>query len=422
MQDSPINRLPQELFDAILDIFHCSQDIQSLRECALTARCFLPSTRRLIFRTIHLQDILSEDGRAKNTEQFEKLLKSSPHLAEYMTELILDIQGKIHRFDERKLPLPFILSRLENLEKITMGKNWMFPALSAALLDALLDAIIAPRIRAIVMDRLDFNNIADLIAFCEWTAGSSGIQELSFRHFRTPDRRPADRVLTRLPRRAAAPTPLNLRTFAVTHKAEEVKAILEWATSSRSCLRFTDLRSLTLGDLTEASFIHLLRILDAAKDTLTHLHLLGNLPLSLPPLSLTSARHLRTITCSLSLDDRSTLNRWCTALHQTEELKLDSFTVLVDPGLTSRTMTLSDVFVQHPWKEFEAALFTRTQCRRLEMKVGPMGTPLSTNVIKDCFPLAHADSQGTGNELVIMQRINSLEVLEEREYRSRFGV
>lgn len=70
--------IPPELCDHVVDFLH--HDLSSLRECSLTCRAFIPTTRVHLFHTISLHT-------PKLCTAFGRLLDMSPYLGYYVREL-----------------------------------------------------------------------------------------------------------------------------------------------------------------------------------------------------------------------------------------------------------------------------------------------------------------------------------------------
>ncbi|KAK7027999.1 hypothetical protein VNI00_015085 [Paramarasmius palmivorus] len=393
--------VPQEVLEIILGNLDRFKDRESLRQCALTARCLLPAAQRALFRSISLTTIYESKGCA-GIENFRGLLEQAPHLANYPTHLCLDLQpsdwGEL-LFDAGSYP--FVISRLQNLERMDIcifRENRI--GLTSLQLYILLGGTQAPKIRCLQLSGMESK---EAFGFVGHLAAHRSLQELQLWDVLPTETQAPALTWSPLP---AVPT-VQLRTF---HVDGNVTNTLSWATSANSCLRFTELRELTIGDLTEQSCPPLARVLEAAKDSLTCLNFMG------PDIEFVSSfqfdmlRHLRTISYTIPrigptisyhspLGPSSVLNPWCSALKRGNGLKLDKFIVRMDfgtvriPSRSESEWDPADGFVFHSWEDFEAALISGTRTRQLELQIVDSNRRITTDVLRDYLSLCHS---GTG--------------------------
>ncbi|KAK7052922.1 hypothetical protein VNI00_004242 [Paramarasmius palmivorus] len=354
MQSQTTTQLPQELIDTILEIlWESSRDIRSLRRCALSARCFLSTARRFIYHTIHLRGVLSKDGRVPVMEEFERLLKSSPYLIEFIVELILDVDVGIspYWYDEARLealPLVSILSQMHNLEKISIGKDWGLTSLPAAHLQALLDVMAAPKIQAIVLDHIHFTHVENLWGFCERIAEGRNLRELrlevvvesldpvtsAFYTSSSPQ--------SMISRRPNAPAPIYIDTLSFTQGAEwdwpqGEPSFFDWALRPGSPLLFTALRDLTVSEVSNDHFEDFVHFLDATKKTLANLCIVETQCSDPFPLILSGFEQLKVITSVIRSPPSDELvvgwilQRWSIIIRESRGLKLAAFVILIEP-------------------------------------------------------------------------------------------
>ncbi|KAJ7766178.1 hypothetical protein B0H16DRAFT_1523282 [Mycena metata] len=148
--------LPQELVDIILEDFVGHKD---LKACALTARAFLPSSQRGLFRRMSLRwESQSQrrrqgsSGRVGPAFRWElRFLCENPHLALYVRDLTLDIP----KSDADQSTLEAVLRLLGNLERVAInGYGRMWDELLGSLASAILTTISLPSLRRVHLRRL----------------------------------------------------------------------------------------------------------------------------------------------------------------------------------------------------------------------------------------------------------------------------
>ncbi|KAK7052914.1 hypothetical protein VNI00_004234 [Paramarasmius palmivorus] len=391
MHEDTALRLPQELLDAIVEELDPSEDKLSLRQCALAARCLLPTAQRILFRTIELHNL--DDT---NMDHFRRLLSLSHHLALYIN--ILELYLQCYPEFLTQIPLASIVPRLQNLQCIELlaaRAEGVRPCpLTSTQFSTLLGGQEMPRIRKFVLRGDNPIEIKEVYAICEWFAERGGIQDLYFEGFYMT----WDPTLSH----TASPnlttvSPIHLRRFTITECTSKVEPFLEWATSSRSCMQFTELRELTVSYLTAHTHtpVHFFRILDQAKGSLTHLRL--DADMSLSSIQPYTFPELRSISCWLP-NKHSALKPWCTALRQWGTPKLEKFVIQMDPAGSKHPWTfdeLLDDFGRHLWNEFEEILVAHTQLesRHVVLQIQILvDTSLNHNadILQRYFPLLHA--------------------------------
>ncbi|KAL0580452.1 hypothetical protein V5O48_001606 [Marasmius crinis-equi] len=198
--------LPIDLLQHIMD----ELDEDSVRQCALAARCFVLPARRRLFTAISLceeeypkslitrrwhklrvgiQRHISSQLSIGSTRcrQFADLLEISPHLGEFTEELI--IEGLELTTDYRSwynikdAPLHLILPRLPNLKSISFLFSQNFPLLFHWLpplsCEAIVRAVQSSKIQRVVIENVIFEEVEDLIHFLKHAASGGNLTELS---------------------------------------------------------------------------------------------------------------------------------------------------------------------------------------------------------------------------------------------------
>ncbi|KAK7018789.1 hypothetical protein VNI00_018218 [Paramarasmius palmivorus] len=369
MEGTVAVQLPQEVLDTILNKLHLEDDVQTLKQCALTARCLVQTAQRILFYEVWLD----EGSLRHNPHFFLILVEDSPHLAKYVTELGLCI---ISPQWGNEYPLAYLLSRLQSLKRVLLRT---YPDV-APLPISTLPGGTAIRSFTLIDASVTF-------AMFNWLAAHSGLQDLHFIRVRALD---SDATLPSMASQAVSSyAPVQLRRFKIDMCAlETTEALLQWATESGSPMRFDTLRELTVSHLTQQSFVYLLRILDMAKDSLSCLQLVGNIP-RLSSIRFSTYRNLRRIIYGNSLNSpsKTMLKAWCIALKESREIKLESFVISLLHGLEGGWLQYHD----YPWKELEDALISGGRCARLVLYIvhaNSIGTNADT--IRELFPQLHA--------------------------------
>ncbi|KAJ8095611.1 hypothetical protein PM082_023017 [Marasmius tenuissimus] len=286
-------RLPHELVLLIVSML----DDDSLRQCALAARRFLPYARnrtfgRLTFkkeedheegRLSHHLDRLTELVRPNHVRWYTKsarflaLLESTPGLAELVKELVVEGKPSTGRFwsPGDRLLLHQILPRLHNLETISLlfyrDKEFPFQYFSETSRAAIVRALHSPKIRRVTVENVSFNSIDTLLFFLRHTVAGGGLKELSITTWgqlpgRTYSLAPPD-----LPPMLAS----ELCSLQVNAPPPIVEEILQWAKSEESHLSLDSLsRFEVVGAVTQAQLNLVAQISSSALQS-QHLHHLG---------------------------------------------------------------------------------------------------------------------------------------------------
>ncbi|KAF7360109.1 hypothetical protein MVEN_00739300 [Mycena venus] len=117
-------QLPQELIDTIIDEFDPSLDDdndqvasanrKALRSCALVARAFVRPSQMKLFATVNLRPPYYYQSPDERSRLFSKLLSSSPHVGQYVKNLVLSYRPA------RSNSLGHILLSLPKLEILSL--------------------------------------------------------------------------------------------------------------------------------------------------------------------------------------------------------------------------------------------------------------------------------------------------------------
>jgi hypothetical protein len=128
---------PLEIEEMILNILGEDDEGHSaLTMCSLVCHAFLPICRKHIFRSIALNDY---SVPSHNTQAFERLLRETPEIAEYIRKL----DYTIHHADFTSTSIHESLKRISRLEFLTLGEpdiarfNWRRTSIRPALLHLL---------------------------------------------------------------------------------------------------------------------------------------------------------------------------------------------------------------------------------------------------------------------------------------------
>ncbi|KAF9265771.1 hypothetical protein L218DRAFT_985990 [Marasmius fiardii PR-910] len=324
-------RLPIDLLQQIMD----ELDEESIRQCALAARCFLVLARRRLFTAISL----CEEEYPKNfvtrrlhrvrvglqrhlpflvgpsrTRQLSELLTATPELGEYTEELIIEglklIQGLRSWYNEKDAPLPRILPRLQpNLTSISLVFHQHFPlqfhTMPLSSCEALIRAVESPTIRKVVLENVEFSDANDLIRFLKHASIGGGLVELAITLFYFSRR--ADEA-AQVPDITSVPnSPNALSSLQLNGRSDDIEKVLQWMRSPESYILLDQLESLVVvTPLSPESLSHITEIIHSARDPskLSHLGLtsaaetLRCLSISSCPLAQTflpSQNNLRTI-------------------------------------------------------------------------------------------------------------------------------
>ncbi|KAK7052938.1 hypothetical protein VNI00_004258 [Paramarasmius palmivorus] len=377
-------QLPQEVLEIILENLHF--DCQSLRQCALVAHCLLAVAQRILFRTIYLVDVGKGRGGTDTFDKFHRLLEHSPHLAKYTTELTLLLYPPRWDREFSKHPLSHIVPKLHSMKWLSLFLGDMDNPITLHRLSTLLGGRSFPKLRSMVFVFLFLASMEDLFRICEWLAEGGGLKELQFENICVSN---PTSSLNMVSNSVGLPRAVHLENLVVTRfqTSKELDVFLGWAVSSGSCLRFGNLRELTVGDFTEQSSEHLLRILDTARASIRRVNFDSDVP-CLSSIPFDNFHALRTVSCCLVVHRPSSLNEWCNVLTQTKTLQLDSFIIHVKTHQRSAQEPWQG-FADHQWKDLEAVVVNGTRCRQLEIQIYISSTKLDIGVLKGCFPLSH---------------------------------
>ncbi|KAL1724123.1 hypothetical protein EV715DRAFT_189567 [Schizophyllum commune] len=141
--------LPPELICLAVENLVAEKDISSLKQCALSLRCALPTAQRCLFTQINLRvevpqnpSTLITDGRAQTTpaQRLLEVVTTSPHLAGYVRGLKLEIIFTLGVRDSGDA-VPPLLSRFRHLECLEIdgipsrGSEPIIPRMIVAAID-----------------------------------------------------------------------------------------------------------------------------------------------------------------------------------------------------------------------------------------------------------------------------------------------
>ncbi|KAL1706809.1 hypothetical protein EV121DRAFT_278558 [Schizophyllum commune] len=119
--------LPPELICMVVENLVAEKDISSLKQCALSLRCALPTAQRCLFAQINLRvevpqnpSTLITDGRAQTTpaQRLLEVVTTSPHLAGYVRGFNLEIISAlgVRAHDDPGDAVPLLLAQFRHLE------------------------------------------------------------------------------------------------------------------------------------------------------------------------------------------------------------------------------------------------------------------------------------------------------------------
>ncbi|KAJ7153941.1 hypothetical protein C8R43DRAFT_1106609 [Mycena crocata] len=132
--------LPQELIDAIIENVHGP----NLLACSSTATSFVSSSQRRIFRWMSLHGLAAY-------ERMALILTGSPHLAQYVLNLSLDIK----ELPPNSAILKSILTRLTNLERVSIiGFAPQWPRNQIGLNPCLVELLDLPSLKGLALRNL----------------------------------------------------------------------------------------------------------------------------------------------------------------------------------------------------------------------------------------------------------------------------
>ncbi|KAI4526026.1 hypothetical protein K525DRAFT_289113 [Schizophyllum commune Loenen D] len=122
---------PRELICMVVENLVAEKDISSLKQCALSLRCALPTAQRCLFAQINLRvevpqnpSTLITDGRAQATpaQRLLEVMTTAPHLAGYLRGLNLEIMFApgVRAHDNPGDAVPPLLAQFRHLECLEM--------------------------------------------------------------------------------------------------------------------------------------------------------------------------------------------------------------------------------------------------------------------------------------------------------------
>ena len=117
-------RIPQELLDGILH--ELQSDTRTLQKCAVVARCFLPSSQRLIFSRIYLD---TSGSGLISCQNLRTVLLRSPHLIEYAEALYLQLRPQTRNWNNQSNILADTLSMLSYLHSFRLSGSTAWSSL-----------------------------------------------------------------------------------------------------------------------------------------------------------------------------------------------------------------------------------------------------------------------------------------------------
>ncbi|KAF8479445.1 hypothetical protein JB92DRAFT_1809975 [Gautieria morchelliformis] len=146
--------LSQELIDAVIEILYNDNDRDGLLACSLVCRSWLPLSQRRLFRRVALA---LDRGDCK---QLHKILRSSPHLSDYIRELQVywdtflyscsASRAYAYRIIDQFLPAQ-VLRELRKLQRIELCKlDWSL--LTEGLRQSLRWVLMLPSITFLTLD------------------------------------------------------------------------------------------------------------------------------------------------------------------------------------------------------------------------------------------------------------------------------
>ncbi|KAK1218356.1 hypothetical protein PQX77_018972 [Marasmius sp. AFHP31] len=286
-------RLPHELVLLIIGML----DDDSLRQCALAARRFLPHARNRTFgriilkkeehheegRLSHHLDRLTNLVRSNHVRRHKKsarllaLLESTPGLAELAKEFVIEGEPYNGRFwsPEDHLPLHQILPRLHNLETISLlfyrDNECPIQYFSETSCAAITQALHSPKIRRVAIENVSFSSIDTLLVFLRHAVAGGGLEELSITTWGQLN----ESIYPLSPPDTTPMLSNKLRSFQVNAPPRIVEEVLQWAKSEESRLSLDSLsRFEVVGAATQAQLNLVAQITSPALQS-QHLRHLG---------------------------------------------------------------------------------------------------------------------------------------------------
>jgi hypothetical protein len=174
-----MERLAQELIDAIIDHFHA--DRQDLLVCSLVCRSWLPSSQRHLFHriTFYPTPNMPDGGGAgivPYSKRLHRVLLSSPHISDYIQELKL-YGGQATRDQDRIVTdptLPQVLRKLKRLERLEIRRLY-WNILTEDLRWSLCWVLQLPSIACVEIEKAGFGNMDDFAHFLSHAKGLTGL-------------------------------------------------------------------------------------------------------------------------------------------------------------------------------------------------------------------------------------------------------
>ena len=169
-----VPRIPLEVLEIIIDgvakyndnltIDNLSSNWTSIKACALVCHSFLPPCRKHIFGSVTLN---SRNSSSHSSDDLNRLLSNSPHLAVYIRKLYYLVNVNEEDFAEDRLP--WLLSMFKKLVKLQKLSIVYIPFLRGRRLDwmsygreVLLPLLHLPTLTSIRLDTIRNFALADL--------------------------------------------------------------------------------------------------------------------------------------------------------------------------------------------------------------------------------------------------------------------
>ncbi|KAF9258840.1 hypothetical protein L218DRAFT_707744 [Marasmius fiardii PR-910] len=455
--------LPQEIIEMIID----EVDLPSAYQCALSATFFVRPARRRMFRTIRLTececrhvvsggisgclaDFLGlprrRDIRAVQSRsvQLVEILDSAPDISLFVKELIIEGNPSADAlcpisswYCHRQAPLPAILSRLPNLEKLSLlfppTRPLFFRCLPVDSAKAIVQAAQSPNLRKITLENVLFDNttaqVDDLFDFIRLCASGGHLSEITIsEHFTSGTTRYLTRSILGAPFARAGdpdwhlkdlidiadvkPVPeISLSSLSIHGTDFLTRAFLNWAAERDSPVSLASLKSLTLGGMNRSSVLFASQVIQLCSKTLERLAFAQEASHSTPCPSISyfftsdilHVKDLRFVDNNWDeLRSSPTLNHWCAILESSACPHLTTFTVDIHWHLDS--IERVDRFRSVSWQRLDSALSRVSPGARLCVNVAisvpcsdgesmsrwkqALG-PDSGTSLAECFPLSH---------------------------------
>ncbi|KAG7098264.1 hypothetical protein E1B28_000226 [Marasmius oreades] len=467
-------RLPQEIIDMIAN----EVDLPSAYQCALVASCFVHPVRRRIFHSIRLSesechhvvsggisgclaDFLGLPRKAdirpapSRSLRLVEILDSAPELGALVKELT--IEGNSSKdalcpisswYCHRQAPLPTILSRLPNLEQLSLlfpsTRPLFFRCLPIDSAVAIVQAAQSPNLRRIVLENVLFDNktvqLGDLFEFISVCASGGCLSEISIsdhftsgttRHLLGPslgapfpftdvDAGGFDWCLKDLINatdiKPAHNTTISLSSLSIYGTDYLTRTVLDWAVGVDSPVSLDSLQSLALGGVSRSSVLYASQVIQSCSKTLERLAFsqeasyFSPCPSMSPPLTseLLHVKDLRFVdNCWDERLSSPTLYQWCAILESSAPQHLTTFTADIHWHLDS--IERGDRFRSVSWHRLESALSRVSPRAKLCVNVAITVSdsdaqsitrwkkvlgPDSGTLLAECFPKSHRKGDG----------------------------